>query len=391
VTQMANGTGSTGRERVRQRPPEVSRWPADAPEPAGLDAGLGPVAVRFAFDLLAGADRARPVAAFLRAEFDDQRVRPLDLRVPDAGPAGGSVAAIADGVVGWLFGDPLGDTPIPAHCVAHAALAVPLDRTELTATLRVDTTVVRRASWPLRPARDHLVAAPPSRFRLALPASRSTPAEESTPAEVSTPAAPSTPVARASVARASAGVRLCVAADLERFSRFRLPEATRSQQRFVTLLARARAHAGIDEAGVALQESGDGQFAVLPAGIDETDTIPRLVAGLRIAIADTNSDLAEPARLRLRVALHRGHVAPAANGWAGDAAIAVHRLLDCTPVRDALSGAPAADFALIVSDVLYQEVIGHRYGLLDPDRFRRVEVVLPVKGFQASAWVYTPD
>jgi hypothetical protein len=182
-----------------------------------------------------------------------------------------------------------------------------------------------------------------------------------------------------------------MAADVERFSRFRLPEATRAQRRFVEILTKAREYAGVRESDVGLQESGDGQFAVLPAGLDETYVIPRLIEGIQRTLAVTNMDLSERARLRLRVALHRGHLAPAPNGWVGLPTIAVHRLLDSDTLRSALVAAPAADFALIVPDILYREVIAHRYGGLSPDDFTPVDVDIPAKSYAESAWVYTPE
>jgi hypothetical protein len=177
---------------------------------------------------------------------------------------------------------------------------------------------------------------------------------------------------------------------MQRFSRFRAPEAARAQQRFVETLARARRHAGLDDMEIELQEAGDGQFAILPPGLDESVVLPGLVEGLRIALAETNYDLNDHARLRLRVAIHRGHMARAANGWVGGAPIAVHRLLDSDALRNALTGAPGADFALIVPDILYKEIVVHRYGLLNPDEFVEVNAELRAKGFAERAWVLVP-
>jgi hypothetical protein len=141
---------------------------------------------------------------------------------------------------------------------------------------------------------------------------------------------------------------------------------------------------------VVLQESGDGQFAVLPPGIDESVVLPRLVEGLRETLRETNADLNDRARLRLRVALYRGHITPGANGWVGAAAIAVHRLLDSDVLRRALVSVPAADFALIVPDVLYQEIVLPRYGTLDPDLFTEVHAAVPAKNFAERAWIHLP-
>jgi hypothetical protein len=186
-------------------------------------------------------------------------------------------------------------------------------------------------------------------------------------------------------------VRLCLAADVEKFSRLPTPTAARTQGRLIEVLACARSHAGIDEAAVELQHSGDGQFAVLPPGLDESVVLPNLIHGLEIALLDVNTDLNERARLRLRVALHRGHVSPGLAGWIGDSAIAVHRLLDAHALRQALRDNTAADFALIVPHLLYRDVIEHRYGHLHPEAFSQVTVDLPEKGFTERAWIYLPE
>jgi class 3 adenylate cyclase len=183
-------------------------------------------------------------------------------------------------------------------------------------------------------------------------------------------------------------VRLCLAADVERYSRFNDAEAWRAQARFIEALSDARAHAGLTESDVDLQESGDGQFAVLPPGLDESVVIPNLVAGLSIALRHTNADLNEHARLRLRVALHRGMLKPGVNGWIGNSAIAVNRLLDSAPLRTALAQEPSADFALIVSNTLYRDVIAHGYHGLAPELFRESTVDIPAKRFTEKAWIH---
>ncbi|MBL6280544.1 hypothetical protein JMF97_30885, partial [Micromonospora fiedleri] len=79
-------------------------------------------------------------------------------------------------------------------------------------------------------------------------------------------------------------------------------------------LAAARAGAGLDEATVVVQAQGDGQFAVLPVGIDESRVIPDLIFGLADALRRTNDGLSAEERVRLRVALHRGLMKPADSG-----------------------------------------------------------------------------
>jgi hypothetical protein len=185
-------------------------------------------------------------------------------------------------------------------------------------------------------------------------------------------------------------VRLCFAADIERFSRFRTPEAALAQERFAQVMAQARGHAGIDADQLGLQRSGDGQAAIFPPALDESQVIPLLVEGLARALGEANADRAGPDRIRLRVALHRGHISWGANGWIGDSPIAVQRLLDSPVARQALADHPSSDFVLIVSDVVYRDVIAHGYGNLSPRAFQPVHVDIPAKNFTEPAWIYVP-
>lgn len=186
-------------------------------------------------------------------------------------------------------------------------------------------------------------------------------------------------------------VRLCFAADIARFSRFAAPEAALAQERFVHIMAEARGRAGIDAAQVGLENSGDGQIAVLPSAIDESRAIPLLIEGLAEARAQVNAGRPPQDKIRIRVALDRGHLGWGANGWIGEPPITVRRLLDSDAAHHALTDNTASDFALIVSDVVYRDIIAHGYGNLSLRQFRLVQVDIPAKSFAELAWVYVPS
>ncbi|MFI6504821.1 hypothetical protein [Nonomuraea typhae] len=336
-----------------------------------LGRSSGQAELLLAFALAPPPPGTRYTACYLRVRFDDPGVRAVSARPLGDGPPG-SFFGSDSGAFGWFAGRLDGSEPIPSGHRLGAVIAAPPGAGELTGVLRVDATVATGA-YLTRSRHACASLHPAFRVRLAAPAaghadqnSRFTPE----------------PIA--------AGVRLCCAADVERFSRFRNPEAGRAQRRFVELLARARGHARIEETGVHTQASGDGQFAVLPGGLDEASVIPQLIEGLRIALAEVNADLSTHARLRIRVALDRGHIAGGANGWIGDVPIAVHRLLDSPAVRAALAEHAEADFALIVSDVVYGDVIAHHDDRSLPESFIKVNAVLPAKNFAQPAWVHVP-
>ncbi|GAA0452230.1 hypothetical protein Ade02nite_00140 [Paractinoplanes deccanensis] len=254
---------------------------------------------------------------------------------------------------GWRYRDRRGTPLLPRTYGVHAVLEVPAGQRELTgafeAALDLTGTVRRRVSTTER-----------------IPFS--------------------VPLPGADPARAAA-VRLCMAADIVGYSSHSPAVAARLQHDLVRILAQGRSAAGVTAGQVAPQPQGDGQFTVLPVGLDEAEAVPRLVHGIAGALAARNA--AADLRMRLRVALHRGLVREADNGWVGRAATAVHRLLDSEPLRDAVRLHPAADYVLGVPDVLYADVVS----TIDdppPAAFRPVTVDIPAKGFRERGWIYVP-
>ncbi|TCO55671.1 hypothetical protein [Actinocrispum wychmicini] len=190
--------------------------------------------------------------------------------------------------------------------------------------------------------------------------------------------------------RFAPAVRVCMAVDIEQFSRFTHREAVRAQKRLLWMAHRARQHAGIQEGHVVLQRAGDGQLAILPPALDGAAVIPQLQEGIQAALRDTNSELSDHARIRLRVALYQGHVSPGDNGWVGHATTAVHRLLDSTPARQALRDHPPADFVLIVGADIYRDYIRTHPNHIGQNAFHQVNVDTPAKNFTEPAWIYLP-
>jgi hypothetical protein len=345
------------------------------------------------------------VACFIRIRLDDPRCRVVEAwtggdavpgglvdddprRTPETDhPAEVTVSGTGGGVVGWFFGAVDGTGDLPRSSTVHAQVSSPPAVTDLSGVIRAEVTLRRRGFAVFAAARGrrvrHARDLHPRGF--ALPRS-ARPAGDPLPVRGSASEQDTT----AAATRPRGAVRLCMVADVEKFSRFRNPEAVRAQRRLVQLLSAARRQAGVADDLVDPQDSGDGQFVVMPAGIDESETIPRLIDGLLAALRRTNADLGEHARLRLRVALHRGHVERASNGWVGDATIAVHRLVDSVGLRRALRDNPDTDVALLVADAVYRDVILHGYGRLRPEEFHRIVVRDDAKDFTDTAWLFVP-
>lgn len=256
---------------------------------------------------------------------------------------------------GWVYDDPKGRLVLPRTYGMHALLELPLDATEVTGTLSVQV----ETSGPDGPGEGVLSDAVPF-------------AEPMTPA----------------VLPGGAAVRLCLAADVTGYSRRGTAETEVLQRDLVEVLGRARRAAGIRDAQVRPQPQGDGQFTVLPAGIDESAVIPALLGELGERLAERDRGRPAERGMRLRVALHRGLVKEGANGWVGDAAIAVHRVLDSEPLREVVRRNPGATYALGVPDVLFHDVIAHAVRPPLAADFAEMTVDLPAKDFVERCWFH---
>lgn len=186
-----------------------------------------------------------------------------------------------------------------------------------------------------------------------------------------------------------ARTRLCLAVDMERYSRHRNDAAKRAQERLARVVEHALAQTGADRARTEVQEQGDGMLVLFPE-VDESRVIPALADGFRGGLAEVNQDLREDSRVRLRCVLERGLVERADCGWVGAAVIYASRILDSQPAKEALTRYPRSDFVLAVSEALYMDVIAQGYGGLDPEQFWRAKAEIPQKNFSQSAWLYVP-
>jgi hypothetical protein len=181
---------------------------------------------------------------------------------------------------------------------------------------------------------------------------------------------------------------MCLAVDVVSYSHRSNTDAEQLQRDLVDVLACARRAAGIRDAEVRPQPQGDGQFTVLPAGIDESEVIPVLLAELGEQLVTQHRERHPEQRMRLRVALHRGLVKEAANGWVGAAAIAVQRVLNSDPLREALRRHPMAVYAVGLPDVLYRDVIVPAARPPLATDFQEMTVDLPEKNFVERGWLY---
>ncbi|WP_431917436.1 hypothetical protein [Micromonospora wenchangensis] len=184
------------------------------------------------------------------------------------------------------------------------------------------------------------------------------------------------------------GRRFCVSVDAEGYGG-RDDRAQHDMQRtLVQLLDAAAARAQLDRTTWIRQGVGDEELSLVPLGPDEPRMVDDFPRQLDAELARFNRSRGSAERLRLRMALHVGVAYRADNGFAGQGVVVVSRLLNSKPVRRALRLAPSVNLALIVSDVVFTDVIGQGHTTFVKDDFRRVEV--SEKEYRAAAWLRVP-
>jgi hypothetical protein len=182
--------------------------------------------------------------------------------------------------------------------------------------------------------------------------------------------------------------RLCIAVDLERYSRRADSDQVEAQRAMSALLHSAGQHGALERAQWLIQPQGDGELALLPPGIDEAYVISSLVHHVRAGLHRYNQRVRDNGRLRMRIAVHEGVTFVADSGFAGDAINTVCRLRDARESKEALS-ATESDLVLIASARIFHDVIRGSDGYDMPSaEFRETEIVMADKGFRAQAFIY---
>jgi hypothetical protein len=136
-----------------------------------------------------------------------------------------------------------------------------------------------------------------------------------------------------------------------------------------------------------VEDRGDGALMAIPPRADTSVLVTTLIDRLRAEVRRHNHVSVPTAQLRLRVAVHTGVVHFDGNGLVGTAVNLAFRLLEAEQLKLTLSET-GADLALIVSIRVYDDVIRHGLGLVDPSEYQRV--VIDVKETVMPAWIMVP-
>jgi hypothetical protein len=184
--------------------------------------------------------------------------------------------------------------------------------------------------------------------------------------------------------------RLCMAADILGIARMRNDLVEKAMHQLAVVLTEARRGAGIDNAEMTFQTTGDGEFAIFPIGIDESQVVSRFLQSLQAELARINQKKSPEARLRIRLALHRGLVRITSSGEIGAVVVAIHRILGSAQLRTALRERPEADFVLGVGDALLRDAIKGSHVSTTIEVLGEVAAETPGKAFTERFWLYGP-
>jgi hypothetical protein len=159
------------------------------------------------------------------------------------------------------------------------------------------------------------------------------------------------------------------------------------RQKMYELLAAAFDEAGVGWMDCAHEGRGDVVVIAVPPEVPPEVLLDELVTRLRAGLRLHNKLSSEIARIRLRMAVHVGHCTFSATGMTGYALSWLTALLDAPAFVREFTAA-LTDLGLVASDYLYDELIQHGPGLIDPAAYDPIAV--PGTRTQGAAWVHFP-
>jgi hypothetical protein len=136
------------------------------------------------------------------------------------------------------------------------------------------------------------------------------------------------------------------------------------------------------------EDRGDGVLTVAPPTVSTMPLVDPLLPLLAFKLKRHNRHASDPVRIQLRAALHVGPVLHDANGLSGHGLIHAARMLDAPVLKRSLA-ATQADLAFMASTHVYDTIVRHTPGLVDPATFRPVRY--RVKEATINSWMYLSD
>lgn len=176
--------------------------------------------------------------------------------------------------------------------------------------------------------------------------------------------------------------------DIERYSDRDDVEQAYLRRMLYDITDRLLTSAGVDATRRMRADRGDSVMELIDAGVPVTSLLRVLLHDGPAQLRSVNRMLARSAQIRLRAVLASGFVAvDEYEGWVGTDLNLACRLLDADVLRAALREREN-DFALCVSESLYQGVVRHDHRGIPAQEFH--EVTVASKNGPLRAWLHGP-
>jgi hypothetical protein len=153
------------------------------------------------------------------------------------------------------------------------------------------------------------------------------------------------------------------------------------------ILEKAFDEAGVGWADCHHEGRGDAVFVAIPPTTPAQVLLDQLVICLCSGLRLYNKMSSELARIRFRMAVHVGQVSFSYTGMTGFVLTRLSDLLDA-PEFVSQFAETTAEFGLVASDYLYDEVIQYGPGLIEPTIYQPIKV--PSGQAHACGWTYFP-
>jgi hypothetical protein len=140
----------------------------------------------------------------------------------------------------------------------------------------------------------------------------------------------------------------------------------------------------VELSGCYSEDRGDGLIIAVRSDVPTERLIHPFAEYLRAGVRLHNLLSSEVAQMRLRIAVHGAETWTDEHGLVGDGVIHLFRLLDAPEFKRVIQQSHAY-VALIASETVYDEVIWHAPGLIDPDDYASIGI--KYKELSCVGWV----
>ena len=164
------------------------------------------------------------------------------------------------------------------------------------------------------------------------------------------------------------------------------PEKIVARQSLDACCTAALEAAAVPAGQVRVKDLGDGAMLQFGAEVAKSRVLGVWLGTFHSRLRRAYEQAERPVQVRL--AVHAGELHPSLDEYTGVALDFTARLADAPAAKRVLDATPSAPLAVIVSEVVYDQVVRHRGGGLEPAAFSRVK--LQVKETDTTAWLHLP-